>query len=51
MYVPTPESAWNIFIGELFSTSTMLYLLGTVTFFAVIILVLEFLDSTRPGKK
>lgn len=50
MFAPT-DSAWNVFIGELFSTSTMLYLIGTVAFFGVIILVLEFLNSTRGRDK
>ena len=50
MFAPT-DAAWNAFIGELFSISTMLYLIGTVAFFAVIILVLEFLDSTSGRDK
>jgi hypothetical protein len=50
MYAPTPEAVWNLFISEILTMGTLLYLLGTVAFFAMIILVLEFLDSTRTRK-
>ena len=50
MYAPGPETMWNLIISEAFTVTTLFYLIGAVAFFAVIILVLEFLDSTR-GKR
>lgn len=47
MYVIPPETLWNHFLREVFSLETALYVLGSVALFCVIILVLEFLDSTK----
>ena len=51
MYVPAPEAMWNLFISEMLTIGTLLYILGAGAVFLVIIIVLEFLDSTRVGRK
>lgn len=51
IYISSPEAVWNGFLQELLSLETLLYVLFTVAFFGVIILVLEFLDSTRGGRQ
>ena len=51
MMVPTPEAVWLHFINEILTLGTLLYMLGAVAIFLIIIIVLEFLDSTRVGKK
>jgi len=47
MYSTPPQALWDHLVRELFSYETALYVLGTVIFFGVIALVLEFLDATR----
>lgn len=51
MYTIQPEAIWNHLLHELFSWETALYALGTVVFFGIVVLVLNFLDSTRGGNQ
>lgn len=51
MYVPTPEALWAFFISDILTTATLVYFLGVGALFALLIIILEFLDSTRGGNE
>lgn len=50
MYVNSSETILNHLLRELLTWETGLYVLGTVVFFGVIVLILTYLDDKRCDK-